>query len=273
LFFVVLATLVCVCLSTSHYHQGHDGKTGSGGNSDGKEQDNGTGKEQGKENGDGDDGGDGGSDNGGDGDDGGDDGGIDDGDDGGNDGNDGGNDDNDDGGNTPGRFDCVVSQWGSWGSCTKSCGCGTYTRIRTVLVQPANGGAACPPLTDTQPCNTQTCPAPPVDCCVSAWGPWGSCTASCGRGTKTHTRTVTTSPRNGGHDCPPLSESTDCNTPACPPTCEMNQWQSWGSCTAPCGGGTCRRSRTVRSGSGCRDAIQETIACNTPACSRNGGGH
>lgn len=49
--------------------------------------------------------------------------------------------------------DCVVS---SFGACSASCGGGTQTR--TIITPPANGGAACPAL--SQACNTQPCESP-----------------------------------------------------------------------------------------------------------------
>ena len=47
------------------------------------------------------------------------------------------------------------------------------------------------------------CAAPPqaVDCVVGAWDAWSACSASCGDGTRTRSRT-TIKPRNGGADCP-----------------------------------------------------------------------
>ena len=53
--------------------------------------------------------------------------------------------------------DCVVSSWGSWSSCSKTCGSGTQSRSRSITTQQSGGGAACPTLTSTQSCNTQCC--------------------------------------------------------------------------------------------------------------------
>ncbi|MBI4090789.1 MAG: hypothetical protein HY422_02085 [Candidatus Komeilibacteria bacterium] len=51
--------------------------------------------------------------------------------------------------------DCLVESQG-FGACSAACGGGTQTEILTVLIQPANGGAACrDPI--TQACNTQAC--------------------------------------------------------------------------------------------------------------------
>jgi len=58
-------------------------------------------------------------------------------------------------------------------------------------------------------------PPAPVDGQVSAWSDWSACSAPCGGGTQTRTRTCTTQPANGGAPCPSLSESKSCNTQAC----------------------------------------------------------
>ena len=58
---------------------------------------------------------------------------------------------------TPTPVDCQVSNWSAWSACSASCGGGTQTRTRSVLVQPENGGANCPVLTESRQCNTQPC--------------------------------------------------------------------------------------------------------------------
>ena len=68
----------------------------------------------------------------------------------------------------------------------------------------------------------------PVDCVVSSWSAYGACSASCGGGTQTQTRTVITPASNGGAACPVLSQSQACNVQAC---------QSQASGTAPGGSG------------------------------------
>lgn len=40
--------------------------------------------------------------------------------------------------------DCQVSPWSEWSKCTKTCGIGYQERTRTVLTEPAPGGAPCP---------------------------------------------------------------------------------------------------------------------------------
>ncbi len=110
----------------------------------------------------------------------------------------------------PAPIDCVVASLG-FDTCSASCGGGTQTEILSVTTAPAYGGAACRAPT-TQACNTQPCP---VDCVVSAFGPFGACSASCGGGTQTQTRTVLVPAAYGGAACPALSQSQACNTQPC----------------------------------------------------------
>ncbi len=114
---------------------------------------------------------------------------------------------------SPCSIDCQVSEWSNWSDCSTSCGDGTQTRTRYVTVPPQNGGASCPLLIESQPCNKGACP---VDCQVS-WSNWNSCSASCGGGIQTKTGTITQQPLNGGASCPTdLTQSQACNTQACP---------------------------------------------------------
>ncbi|HYD47751.1 MAG TPA: thrombospondin type-1 domain-containing protein [Terriglobales bacterium] len=58
-------------------------------------------------------------------------------------------------------------------------------------------------------------PVEGVDCVVSGWSGFGSCSASCGGGTQIRTRTILTPASGGGEACPELSESQPCNTDPC----------------------------------------------------------
>lgn len=57
--------------------------------------------------------------------------------------------------------DCVVSQWGAWAQCTKTCGAGGTSRFRVVTTAVENGGKGCPNLRDPvqgqHPCNAHSC--------------------------------------------------------------------------------------------------------------------
>ena len=56
----------------------------------------------------------------------------------------------------------------------------------------------------------------PVDCAWSDFGEWTQCSAECGTGTQTRTRTEETAAENGGAACDGDStETQDCNTHAC----------------------------------------------------------
>ncbi len=113
---------------------------------------------------------------------------------------------------TSAGVDCVVSDWSAWSKCTKACGGGMQTRTRSIITPPENGGAACPVLEETQPCNEWPCP---IDCVVSAWSDWSTCSASCGGGTQRRTRSVVTSPAYGGYPCPTLVDTQACNKQSC----------------------------------------------------------
>ena len=53
--------------------------------------------------------------------------------------------------------DCVVSEWEVWTECSKSCGKGTKTRDRQVLIPAANDGRECSSLTESSVCNEISC--------------------------------------------------------------------------------------------------------------------
>jgi len=100
-------------------------------------------------------------------------------------------------GNIP--IDCVLSDWSDWSECSG----GLQTRTRTIVVSPEYGGNPCGPTIETRDCQE---PLPPVDCLVSEWSDWGPCI----NGAQTRTRTILTSPANGGTSCPVLSEVRSC---------------------------------------------------------------
>lgn len=108
------------------------------------------------------------------------------------------------------RTDCVLSEI-EYSACSKSCGGGQRTFNQTILAQPVNGGEECPDnetLSGFESCNTDPCP---IDCEVSNWGAWSTCSESC-NGTQSRVRTVTQNPQFGGEACPDLIETRDCNT-------------------------------------------------------------
>lgn len=73
----------------------------------------------------------------------------------------------------PCPWDCVVSEFSPWTSCSKTCGMGLQNRIRFVLSPPLFGGAACPNLTEYQTCQPGPCEGEEslYSLRVGAWGP------------------------------------------------------------------------------------------------------
>ena len=53
--------------------------------------------------------------------------------------------------------DCVVSHWGSWAPCSKTCGCGVQFRSRRLDTPPSPGGLDCPQMVGTRSCNERYC--------------------------------------------------------------------------------------------------------------------
>ena len=90
---------------------------------------------------------------------------------------------------------CQVSSWGKWTPCSKKCGGGTTNRKRTVITVNKFGGKSCPKVLESKACNEKHCP---VNCVVSPWAGWPSCSKTCGGGAQTTTRSVTTPAKYGG---------------------------------------------------------------------------
>ena len=55
--------------------------------------------------------------------------------------------------------DCKQSDWKTIDSCTKTCGGGVISAVRSILKKAENGGKPCGPSARTMPCNTNACPS------------------------------------------------------------------------------------------------------------------
>lgn len=55
------------------------------------------------------------------------------------------------------KKDCHTSDFSAWSQCTAECDKGATSRDREVVHMPLNGGASCPPLQESKPCNPQPC--------------------------------------------------------------------------------------------------------------------
>lgn len=169
----------------------------------------------------------------------------------------------------PSKINCETTAWGKWSQCTKACGGGSRLRTRAVTQAAQNGGASCPELEENKACNIQPC-APTKDCTVSQWSAFGKCSARCGGGTNSRSRTVVKKPEKGGRGCPDLTEQRPCNTHSCAVDCQVGKWGDWTVCSKKCGGGSQKRKRGVgvkaeNNGKAC-PALSEERSCNTQAC-------
>jgi hypothetical protein len=180
--------------------------------------------------------------------------------------------------------DCAVSEWSRWCECDKTCrdtrsdclNCvGIQYRTREITTEPQDGGLACPPLSDSQSCNDTPCP---IDCLLSTWTGWSTCTAKCGGGQQLRTRYILTAPQYNGKMCDDLYEYQDCATDNCPVSCQMGAWSDWDRTCPACvpegtspGVRTKTRNVTVEAqygGSDCPpDSYQES--CPTNYCPIN----
>ena len=111
-------------------------------------------------------------------------------------------------------LDC---QFGAWeeASCSATCGSGVKVLSREII-QEARGHGACDGETEVlSPCNTEPCPEH-LDC---QWADWteSDCSASCGGGTLTRSRTRLSNNTGLGLNC--TGETTQlegCNQHICP---------------------------------------------------------
>jgi len=137
---------------------------------------------------------------------------------------------------------------------------------------PCQNGGICTGVANSYIC---TCPAgytgdncqTAVDCAIGEWEAWGSCSASCGDGTRTRSR-MNTELQHAA--CPTgNTESEACNEDPCDQDC-MFTWASWGACSQSCAGGTRSRTASIStpaagSGTACPSS-PDTEACNPQPC-------
>ena len=110
--------------------------------------------------------------------------------------------------------DCKWGSFGSWSSCSKTCGGGEKTRSRSKLILASNGGRECVGgSSETNSCHTQNCP---VDCKWGDYGDWSLCSKTCGEGEKVRTRSKSIEASNGGTECEgTTAETVICNDQLC----------------------------------------------------------
>jgi len=128
----------------------------------------------------------------------------------------------------------------------------------------------CPVLSRARRCNAQRCP---VDCAMSSWGEWSECSALCGGGTRTRSRSMKVPPQGGGEPCSDQNSIGQmCAPKPCDADCVLGPWGGWSGCSRACGGGLHHRSRSVQTpatGNGyCtpEDGRHEYLQCNKRSC-------
>jgi hypothetical protein len=163
--------------------------------------------------------------------------------------------------------DCEITSWKPWTKCSTKCGGGMRSRTRKIRRQPSNGGRACEALTMTEVCNTEPCA---VDCLLSAYGPMSECSATCGGGSKSRTRTIRRANEFGGKPCKSLVEVIKCADTPCAVNCEVGDWDEWTPCTQSCGTQFKSRDRPVQvkpqyHGMRCPIELKQQEKCDVPA--------
>ncbi|KAL3870731.1 hypothetical protein ACJMK2_038775 [Sinanodonta woodiana] len=167
--------------------------------------------------------------------------------------------------------------WGSWTSCTSTCGRGIQDRVRTCTnPAPSNGGNYCDGNgMEYKQCQINSCR---VNGSWTAWGSWSNCSSTCGKGSKNRVRTCTNpAPSNGGNYCNGVwMEINECQVSSCTVNGSWTAWGSWSSCSSTCGKGTQNRVRTCTNpapsdgGNYCDGVGLEYNECQISSCTVNG---
>ncbi|KFW88980.1 Brain-specific angiogenesis inhibitor 1, partial [Manacus vitellinus] len=195
------------------------------------------------------------------------------------------------------------NSWSAWGDCTKDCGGGLQTRMRSCKPLPKEGLGCEGVLEEGRLCNRKACntngrynsrsqslrstdnrkredpdelqhygyPAPQIgDPAAEEWSPWSVCSTTCGEGWQTRTRFCVSS--SYSTQCSgPLREQRQCNNSAvCPVHGTWDEWSPWSLCSSTCGRGYRDRTRTCKppqfGGNPCEGPEKQTKFCNIALC-------
>ncbi|GAA6099393.1 hemicentin-1 isoform X2 [Tachysurus ichikawai] len=169
------------------------------------------------------------------------------------------------------------SDWTPWEECSRTCGQGNRTRVRTCSKPPAqHGGRACEGrVVEVIMCSIRPCP---VAGNWAAWLQWSPCSETCGKGIQTRIRLCNNPPPSfGGPTCSGADTQTQvCTERNCPVDGKWSSWVSWSACSVSCGGGTRQRTRLCASpapkhgGRQCEGNDVHIDFCNSEPCPIHG---
>uniref|UniRef100_A0A914WHL3 Uncharacterized protein n=1 Tax=Plectus sambesii TaxID=2011161 RepID=A0A914WHL3_9BILA len=152
------------------------------------------------------------------------------------------------------------SNWGEWTECSTTCGFGLHKRNRT-----CEGGSPCFGL----PEELKGCSNKPCTLALglglggsgewSEWSNWTDCSANCGVGSQTRSRTC-----NGESCFGPAEMRQACVQSPCPQG-EWGEWSEWDQCSTTCGFGLQKRTRACEGGI-CPGLTDMQRACPFKAC-------
>nr|XP_042127876.1 adhesion G protein-coupled receptor B2 isoform X1 [Peromyscus maniculatus bairdii] len=162
----------------------------------------------------------------------------------------------------------VWEEWGSWSLCSRSCGRGSRSRMRT-CVPPQHGGKACEgPELQTKLCSMAACP---VEGQWLEWGPWGPCSSSCANGTQQRSRKCSVAGPAWATCTGALTDTRECSNLECPATDgKWGPWNAWSLCSKTCDTGWQRRFRMCQAsgtqGYPCEGTGEEVKPCSEKRC-------
>ncbi|TDH08782.1 hypothetical protein EPR50_G00101320 [Perca flavescens] len=169
------------------------------------------------------------------------------------------------------------SEWSLWEECSRTCGQGNRTRVRTCSNPPAqHGGRPCEgKAVEVIMCSVRPCP---VAGNWGSWLPWSPCSETCAKGIQSRVRLCNNPPPAfDGPQCEGTDTQTQlCKERPCPVDGKWSSWVSWGACSVSCGGGTRQRTRLCASpapqhgGRQCEGNDVHIDFCNSDPCPISG---